>query len=140
MKYIRTKDGRILSLNEFKYEKKYHWYRPNEKYLDRLDIGFTCWHWCFDDEYDLIPEVLGKIMVEKIKREECKFADAIEELCDKWILLKDNEKPLIKDVFSVSYCKEHYKDKGYECYLTIFTNKGLIYVAKMNEEGELELL
>ena len=42
MKYFRTKDREIFSLNEFKYEKKYHWYRPNKKYLSRLSIDFTC--------------------------------------------------------------------------------------------------
>jgi len=103
-KYIRTKDGRILSLNEFKYEKEYHWYRPNEKYLSRLNIDFTCWKWCFDDEYDSIPEVLGKITVEKIKREECKFADEIEDLCDRFVLVdKDDEGPIEQELIGKRY-------------------------------------
>lgn len=67
-------------------------------------------------------------------------ADTIEELCDYWVFIKDNEKPLIKDLFSKEYCKEKYYDNGYICLLVIWTDKGLIYVAKMNEKGELELL
>lgn len=102
MKYIRTKDGRILSLNEFEYDKKHHWYRPNEKYLSRLDMGFIQWKWCFDDEYHLIPGVLGKAMVEKFKREECKFADTIEELIMPGDLVR-------YDVFYMSWIE---KDRG----------------------------
>ena len=140
MKYIRTKDGRIWALNEFRYEKKYHWYRPNKKYLSRTGIGFSFWIWCFDDEYDLIPDVMGKITIEIIKREECKFADTIEELCDEFVQETNcfGDKPIVikSNTFStiVGIAKE------YTVYGAIWTNKGLIYVAKMNEKGELELL
>jgi len=150
-KYIRTKDGRILSLNEFKYEKEYHWYRPNEKYLSRLNIDFTCWKWCFDDEYDSIPEVLGKITVEKIKREECKFADEIEDLCDRFVLVdKDDEGPIEQELIGKRYramldelrfrISTGCDPRKLDFYGAIWTDKGLIYVAKMNEKGEFELL
>ena len=135
MRYIRTKDGRILSLNEFKYEKEYHWYRPNEKYLSRLNIGYSYCHWCFDDEFDLIPEILGKITVEKIKREECRFADKIEDLCD-WFV--DYHKSF--DSRSIFKGKAPIRKYGHEIYGAIWTDKGLTYVAKINEKGEFELL
>ena len=67
------------------------------------------------------------------------IADNIEELCDEFVLT-DNEG------------KHHYESVektiwllGASLYITtvrgaIWTDKGLIYVAKMNEKGELELL
>ena len=66
-------------------------------------------------------------------------ADTIEELCDEAVFFDEDNKP-------------HYKSQeGNIWYLGaglyteslrfgIFTDKGLIYVAKMNEKGELELL
>ena len=72
-------------------------------------------------------------------------ADTIEELCDLYVIwLKNRELPLIErtqkgrrlypSYFETSEC--HF-DKGYGA---IWTDKGLIYVAKMNNKGELELL
>lgn len=66
-------------------------------------------------------------------------ADTIEELCDEAVFFDDNKEP-------------HYKSKeGSIWYLgaslfteslrfAIWTDKGLIYVAKVNEDGELELI
>ena len=68
-----------------------------------------------------------------------KQADTIEELCDEAVFFDKDNKP-------------HYKSQeGNLWYLgaglfietlrfCIFTDKGLIYVAKMNEKGDLELL
>lgn len=68
-----------------------------------------------------------------------KQANTIEELCDEAVFFDKDNVP-------------HYKSKeGNVWYLGaglftkslrfgIFTDKGLIYVAKMNDEGELELL
>lgn len=68
-----------------------------------------------------------------------KQADTIEELCDEAVFFDKDNVP-------------HYKSKeGNTWYLGaglfteslrfgIFTDKGLIYVAKMNDKGELELL
>lgn len=64
-------------------------------------------------------------------------ANTIEELCDEFVFIKGN----IKLIFSpITYNKE--KDIKFfdEIYGAIWTNIGLIYVAKMNNEGELELL
>lgn len=68
------------------------------------------------------------------------YADTIEELCDEWVFFDNESKP-------------HYKSQepegiwilGASLYtdslrLGIFTDKGLIYVAKMNKKGEFELL
>ena len=73
------------------------------------------------------------------QKETIKQADTIEELCDEAVFFDKDNVP-------------HYKSKeGNIWYLgaglfieslryCIFTDKGLIYVAKMNEKGELELL
>ena len=64
-------------------------------------------------------------------------ADTIEELCDEFV-----------DVNKTGHCISSFKtfkalleDKNnHNFYGAIWTDKGLIYVAKMNDEGELELL
>ena len=63
-------------------------------------------------------------------------ADTIEELCDEFVvvgslccsLLNENEKQDIK-----RFAKSN-------LFGAIWTDKGLIYVAKMNENGDLELI
>lgn len=62
-------------------------------------------------------------------------ADTIEDLCDEFVIVdKYGNKPrmVITDGFAVKM--------GHTVYGAIWTDKGLIYVAKMNEKGELELL
>ena len=81
-----------------------------------------------------------------------KQADTIEELCDEFVI-KDNDCGLcylLNDESKYSI-QEHIKDQidilvndfkmqNETCYGAIWTDKGLIYVAKLNEEGEFELL
>ena len=62
-----------------------------------------------------------------------KQADTIKELCDEFVMISDGKHKL--DIGCHSY-----GDKKIQIYGAIWTNKGLIYVAKMNEKGELELL
>jgi len=112
MKYIRTKDGQIM--------KHPH---PNAQV-------FTC-----------------RYEIEKV-------ADTIEELCDEFVFEDSDGHFLcnfceqtdldvgskfdeLKYWFNYSE-KQQYKIRN--CYGAIWTDKGLIYVAKMNEKGELELL
>lgn len=72
-----------------------------------------------------------------------KIADSIEELCDMTIVV-DDEKP--NGVFELEWGIDKeliskYKDvEGVYVYGAIWTDKGLIYVAKMDENGELELI
>ena len=71
-----------------------------------------------------------------------KSADAIEELCDWYVTVwsKDGH---------TEYCTYYDLDRDlfqslirakFTVYGAIWTDKGLIYVAKMNEKGEFELL
>ena len=71
-------------------------------------------------------------------------ADTIEELCDEFVMLRlkdemnDNEPIIFKHLdLAKSYFEKYL---GYAIYGAIWTDKGLVYVAKMNKEGELELL
>lgn len=119
MKYIRTKDGHLFP------------YQGKEKRYIYEERG----------EYKSSP-ILNR-------------ADTIEELCDEFFM-QWNEKEfpystyrqhvrfagwgdLIRDIRSEkNYGK--YLNQDYEVFGAIWTDKGLIYVAKMNEKGELELL
>ena len=66
-----------------------------------------------------------------------KQADTIEELCDEFVVIKKNGDKII----TCNYRNiQVYIERKFEIYGAIWTNKGLIYVAKMNNEGELELL
>lgn len=69
-------------------------------------------------------------------------ADTIEELCDEFIVVSDNcEKPIISALpFNELQLYAKGRTKYAICYGAIWTDKGLIYVAKMNDKGELELL
>lgn len=79
-----------------------------------------------------------------------KCADTIEELCDEFVVeaddfgisqhdshsIKEKLEGAIKDVQAY---KSNFNTKQ-TIYGAIWTDKGLIYVAKMNDKGELELL
>lgn len=82
-------------------------------------------------------------------------ADTIEELCDEFVCEENHYlmKPYWLKYNDDGYCDETYHQgimnafrhkyfnyKDYHWFGAIWTNKGLIYVAKMNDKGELELL
>ena len=121
MKYIRTKDGII------NYDRAIH------------SIKFWCSEHCYN--YYFTRKEL-KRFDESIKN--CKQADTIEELCDEFVVVIEGHNNMNR-VFGLEKAKEYWllmKYKGYKAtlYGCIWTDKGLIYVAKMNEKGELELL
>ncbi len=71
-------------------------------------------------------------------------ADTIEELCDEFVL-KTTSKESGKSYYGLYYYSDikHFKVKERfkgVWYGAIWADKGLIYVAKMNDKGELELL
>lgn len=120
MKYIRTKDGRILKV----FCEKMSCMEENDSltYYGKNTVDF---------ETSLF---LGRMEV-------IKEADTIEELCDEFVAIDigvfgDKTK-------SYKTIKEVKEDKTFLfdiLYGAIWTDKGIIYVAKMNEKGELELL
>lgn len=82
-------------------------------------------------------------------------ADTIEELCDEFVaeelFAETNYIAHSNKIVSVEKNLEHFvnyfieknkitKDKLLNVYGAIWTSKGLIYVAKLNDKGELELI
>lgn len=82
----------------------------------------------YNADYEL-DKALGKII---------KQADTIDELCDEFVYCYKNDMPIlvneeqIKQLILLGRIQDV---RG-----AIWTNNGLIYVAKMNEKGELELI
>ncbi len=70
-----------------------------------------------------------------------KQADTIEELCDEFVIIFPDGTWETYNMFGVlEDCLKMDYYKGCKYYGAIWTDKGLIYVAKMNDNGELELL
>lgn len=113
MKYIRTKDGHIAKVVKY-YEE--------------------------DGIYNI--EIDGKPYFSVFEDNVCGVADTIEALCDEFIVVSDNcERPIISALpFNELQLYAKGRTKYAICYGAIWTDKGLIYVAKMNDRGELELL
>jgi hypothetical protein len=113
-KYIRTKDGI---------------YEPDGESFDGSD---------------LLVKVKGGWNCLSKKEPILKKADTIEELCDEAVVIyeRNYNKPFV--VVCYGNCKPFLTAKTCypfaKIYGAIWTDKGLIYVAKMNEKGELELL
>lgn len=116
-KYIRTKDG-VYEFQRYYEQNDYYWVKGLSEPVSE-------------------EEILNQ-------------SDTIEELCDEFVgyvgeeYVKENEtydmpnfqEYNLKDMlYHMSYDKE-------DCvvYGAIWTSKGLIYVAKMDENGELELI
>lgn len=96
-----------------------------------------------DGIYKIIKDLyFGRLLLNNkeivsLSDSDVKIADTIEELCDMFVCIrKDNSKALLSCVDEVLPLRMCYIG----IYGAIWTDKGLIYVAKMNENGELELL
>ena len=116
MNYIRTKDGRIVKVEEHMMIK--------ETTIDGVKK-------CFRLVYKNRPFVCV------LRGDEdyiIKQADTIEELIDEFVFTDSNNSFYQVETYN-SVC-----GKDIVCYGAIWTGKGLIYVAKMNEKGELELI
>lgn len=121
MKYIRTKDGKIYLIGKDLFEEDtFH-------FTDKDGVATI-----LIEEQKL--SILGKL------------ADTIEELCDEFVeynrernkgfYIREYELKEVKNVVR----KEPSILEHTDIFGAIWTSKGLIYVAKMNEKGELELL
>jgi len=77
------------------------------------------------------------------KDEGYKVADNVKDLCNTFVFDSGEEEPLICTYEELVYWFKHSKEQQYKtrnCYGAIWTSKGLIYVAKMNKDGVLELI
>lgn len=122
MKYIRTEDGRILKIGEqtdIGYEKgclAIH---------NRAEIVDTCDPIVILKESHNIIDLCDDLIVVDIETKTCCIHGGADELDE------------IKEVMN----KHGFQfKKNCEIYGAIWTRKGFIIIAKMNEKGELELL
>ena len=156
MKYIRTKNG-IITNNKATHELikdivDAGYYKTLKK-GSLVKIGRTWdnfygrWTTILDingNHYDINPNEVNEVL------KELKQADTIEELCDEYMVIAScYRKPRIinKDTFEkyriqVIVSEGTWLEVNEIQFLgtAIYTDKGLIYVAKMNDKGELELL
>lgn len=122
MKYIRTKDGRISYLDTEPYE---------------------------DEVYYVVITNKGRMKCYR-PDEVIKQANSIEELCDEFVIFNPNLNPKYqKQHFTVKVAWEKFlnadsakyqKEFDIDLYGAVWTDKGLIYVAKMNNDGVLCLI
>lgn len=118
MKYIRTKDGiheicvSDLDLNE----------------ETSIDIAGFRAKYCRGFERPITKDDVIKI------------ADTIEELCDVFVYAKCDYMELEEAKREKDLEEADWQEDGLPIYGAIWTEKGLIYVAKMNEKRKLELL
>ena len=72
-----------------------------------------------------------------------KETETLEELCDEFVVVSKTDIGLNPKLYTIDYDKlvnQYLKSKKTTIvYGAIWTGKGLIYVAKMNNEGKLEL-
>lgn len=116
MKYIRTKDGHIYETTG---QGKNH-----PRYYNIANANLEI-------------DALGIVMQ----------ANTIEELCDEFVAIPlydccgvNAGKHYLVKKEEVNDFKHSVEIKTSELFGAIWTDKGLIYVAKMNDKGELELL
>lgn len=116
MSYIRTKDG-IIDTNKLN--------------LNKI-IG--------NIKYEIIDNILFKTMygyeAHLYEYEIISKADTIEELCDEFVEVRKGNHNIC---FGYGTAKSCNNDNNI-IYGAIWTDKGLIYVAKMNKNGKLELI
>jgi len=127
MKYIRTKDGIFAFEGVNTITKVYE-----------TPKGIKPWSY---SDGTLVKEGDKFIHVNNkdYKVDEENTADTIEELCDVFVYETNENNHYIKDKHNtIQLFFDNEKPIAY--YGAIWTDKGLIYVAKMNDKGELELL
>ena len=118
MKYIRTKD-----------KKGKQYIVSDRDYFFQIKDNKAIFTYGYEEELlgqaNTIEELCDELVLKDLDTEMCFTMSAvhIQDIRDNWKNLMDND-----------YLKSH------TIYGAIWTDKGLIYVAKMNEKGELELL
>lgn len=143
MKYVRTKDGRIVEESKLEPGLKQNLItitRKNDnKEITQLigDYARDYVNWFTICEYCRFHKINPKDIKYEITtlfNDVLKQADTIEKLCDRFVVIYENEEPVpYKNYLDALETQK-------EVYGAIWTDKGLIFVAKMNNKGVLELL
>ena len=108
--YIRTKDG-VYKIDEVK-----------PYFLDEKQKLF----------------INNELKIAANEKQVIKQSENLEELCDGFVVVGNEH--IVFQTATFDQVKLFFENKNYEIYGAIWTSKGLIYVARMNEEGELELI
>ena len=117
MKYIRTKNGEVFIKHFDKSRNRYYW--ESQEHTTKLTHM----------SYKEFLKYFGGLD---------KKSDNLKELCDKYVYIRPNGFHESYDNLSdddLDYIRE-----GWIIYGAVWTDKGLIYIAKVNNKGELELL
>ena len=113
MMYIRTKDG-VYKIDEIK-----------PYFLDEKQKLF----------------INNELKVAINEQRVIKQSENLEELCDEFVIhIIENDYTFVWNKENVGFYYFCSWPEKYDVYGCIWTSKGLIYVAKMNENGELELI
>ena len=113
MKYIRTQDGVYELIS-------------NLDNKNRMNVkAKTCFSYVLIAKSSIVAQ-----------------ADTIEELCDCKVIVDNRFSPIpMLFTMPLSDIIDTVGPNGYDAiYGAIFTDRGIIYVAKMNDKGDLELL
>ena len=159
MKYVRTKDGRIVDIEKFINEEKDTPYYKDFIFEEINKDGVLKWT-AVGTEQNSIEEQRG-IRCQfsaTLTSEIINQANTIEELCDGFVVISEEyvEPHYVKELIDTNALdfENHWRPYGNGkvlnkfcqelidavIYGAIWTEWGLKYVAKMNEKGELELL
>lgn len=153
MNYIRTENGILdtKNTNKFIYVIRDNSIKENECYVSYIEdwrkyflIDYqNCIHFSYNSAQNFISDLIKEnlkyqnLIIELSPYyKDCKQADTIEELCDELVYnhqILSKEDKNNKEYLSQLYCFN-------DIYGAIWTDKGLIYVAKLNSEGVLELI
>ena len=134
MRYIRTKNGVIIDLEKFINNEKDTPYYTDFIFDEITKDGHLKWTAVGTDKNTMENQRGRRCQFDAtLNSEIIKQADTIKELCDEFVMISGGKHKL--DIGCHSY-----GDKKIQIYGAIWTDKGLIYVAKMNVKGELELL
>ena len=145
MKYIRTANGiytstldSVLANMRPRLKDIYLRHKNGESFEDiAKDYGLS--PWTIRNYYNTARNHVkfrGQRLLENTGKV-IKEADTIEELCDEIIVMDEKGRYFF---VSDKGAKDHEMYKKFYVYGAIWTGKGLIYVAKMNDNGEVELL
>ena len=139
MKYIRTKEGRIIDLKNWSITKTTYVDYQTSKIEEDVCYQRTWFEYIGGDACEYREEHISH------KRQVIAEADTIEELCDSEVIVWKDSTPSIWNKFLTKQEFEHLyssfqRKKVIAIYGAIWCDKGLIYVAKINSKGEMELL
>ena len=157
MKYIRTNNGVIIDLEKFINNEKDTPYYTDFIFDEITKGGHLKWTAIGTDKNTMENQRGRRCQFDAtLNSEIIKQADTIKELCDEFVdtseLKTTNTGGWLYDEFdSDNKCLVYYAEDERrtiplnefdlsKIYGAIWTDKGLIYVAKMNDKGELELL